>query len=151
VAEEAEGQDTGAEAVAGGADPAAVAFARAIDGQKSIPMAYSYWGQALMERGDLDGAIAKFALANQRGPHFADPMEMWGEALMVKTQSHLAPVKFEEADKYAPNWGRLHLKWGEALGYAGKKDEARAQHQKALTLNLTAAEKAELARVSAHG
>ena len=45
-------------------------------------MAYSYWGEALMERGDLDGAIAKFTLANQKGPHFADPLEMWGEALM---------------------------------------------------------------------
>ena len=55
-------------------------FARAIDGQKSIPFAYSYWGQALLDRGDPDGAIAKFTLANQKGPKFADPLEMWGEA-----------------------------------------------------------------------
>jgi Flp pilus assembly protein TadD len=86
-----------------------------------------------------------------KGPHFADPLEGWGEALMAKNQSHLALEKFTEAEKYAPNWGRLHLKWGEALGFAGRKDEARAQYQKALTLDLTAADKAELARVSAHG
>src|ERR1035437_5354365 len=29
-------------------------FARAIDGQKSIPFAYSYWGEALLDRGDAD-------------------------------------------------------------------------------------------------
>ncbi len=63
-------------------------------------------------------------IANQKGPHFADPLEGWGEALMAKNQSHLALAKFAEAEKYAPNWGRLHLKWGEALVYAGKKDEA---------------------------
>ena len=121
-------------------------FARAVDGQKSIPFAYSTWGEALKQRGDLDGAIAKFKLANQKGPHFADPLEGWGEALMAKNQSHLALEKFAEAEKYAPNWGRLHLKWGEALYYAGKRDEAPAQVARAATLDLTPAEKAELAR-----
>jgi tetratricopeptide (TPR) repeat protein len=120
-------------------------FARAIDGQKSIPFAYSYWGQALLERSNPDAAIAKFTLASKKGPHFADPLEGWGEALMKKNRSDLALAKFAEADKYAPNWGRLHLKWGEALGYAGKKDEARAQYQAASTLDLSAADKIELA------
>jgi len=69
---------------------------------------------------------------------------------MAKNQSHLAVAKFAEANKYAPNWGRLHLKWGEALGYAGHKDEARAEYQMASTLDLTPADKAELARASAH-
>ncbi len=124
-------------------------FARAIDGQKSIPFAYSYWGQALVDRGDYDGAIAKFTIANQKGPKFADPMEMWGEALMAKNQSHLALAKFTEAEKYAPSWGRLHMKWGEALGYAGKKDEAKEQLARAAQLDLTPTDKAELARVSA--
>jgi hypothetical protein len=101
-------------------------FARAIDGQKSIPFAYYYWGEAQMDRGNAGAAIEKFKLANQKGPHFADPLEGWGEALMAKNQSHLALAKFTEAEKYAPSWGRLHLKWGEALGYAGRKDEARA-------------------------
>jgi len=125
-------------------------FARAIDGQKSIPFAYSYWGEALLARGDPDDAIAKFTIANQKGPKFADPLEMWGEALMAKNQSHLALVKFSEADKYAPNWGRLHLKWGEALDYVGKKADAQNQFALVAGLDLTAADKAELARVSAH-
>ena len=65
---------------------------------------------------------------------------------MAKNQSHLALAKFAEADKYAPNWGRLHLKWGEALAYAGSKDEAKAQFARAAGLELSPADKAELAR-----
>lgn len=120
-------------------------FARAIDGQKSIPFAYSYWGQVLLERSNPDAAIAKFTLASKKGPHFADPLEGWGEALMKKNRSDLALARFDEAEKYAPNWGRLHLKWGEALAYAGKKDEARARYEKASTLDLNAADRTELA------
>ena len=125
-------------------------FARVEKTEQSVPFADTSWGEALLERGNLDGAIAKFTLANQKGPHFADPLEGWGEALMKKNQSHLALAKFAEADKYAPNWGRLHLKWGEALGYAGKKDEAQKQYALAAGLDLSNDDRAELARVSGH-
>ena len=121
-------------------------FARAVHDAPSIPMAYSEWGQALLKRGQPDAAIAQLKLANQKGPHFADPLEMWGETLMAKNQSHLALAKFEEADKHAPNWGRLHLKWGEALIYAGKSADAKKQFARAATLGLTPSEKSELAR-----
>ena len=120
-------------------------FARAVDEAPSIPFAFTDWGMSLLARGQPDAAIEKFILANRRGPHFADPLEGWGEALMAKNQSHLALKKFAEAEKYAPNWGRLHVKWGEALGYAGRKDEARAQFDRAGLLDLSAAERAELA------
>ena len=125
-------------------------FARSVNDAPSIPFAYSYWGQALLDRGDPDGAIAKFTRANQKAPKFADPLEMWGEALMKKNRSDLALAKFEEAEKYAPNWGRLHLKWGEALGFAGRKDEAQKQFAQAATLDLSNSDQAELAKVS-HG
>jgi tetratricopeptide (TPR) repeat protein len=121
-------------------------FARAANFAPSIPFAATDWGRSLLTRGKPDGAIEKFKLANQKGPHFADPLEMWGEALMVKNQSHLALARFEEAEKYAPNWGRLHLKWGEALVYAGKKDEAKVQFARAAALDLTPSEKSDLAR-----
>jgi tetratricopeptide (TPR) repeat protein len=120
---------------------------RAVSSASSIPFAYSSWGLALLAGGKPDQAIEKFKLANQKGPHFADPLEGWGEALMAKNQSHLALVKFAEAEKYAPNWGRLHLKWGEALVYSGKRDEAKAQFARASMLDLTPSEKAELARM----
>jgi tetratricopeptide (TPR) repeat protein len=122
-------------------------FARATAIAPSLPYAESEWGRALLDRGKPDEAIEKFKLANQKGPHFADPLEGWGEALMAKNQSHLALAKFAEADKYAPNWGRLHLKWGEALVYAGKRDDAGKQFARAAQLDLAPSEKAELARM----
>jgi tetratricopeptide (TPR) repeat protein len=104
----------------------------------------------LLRKGDLEGAIAKFSIANRKGPHFADPLEMWGEALIAKNRSDFALAKFEEAGKYAPNWGRLHLKWGEALLWSGKRDEAKKKFARAAALDLTPSEKSELAKVS-HG
>ena len=121
-------------------------FTRAVADAPSIPFAEYEWGRVMLTRGQTDAAMAEFKLANQKGPHFADPLEGWGEALMAKNQSHLALAKFAEAEKYAPNWGRLHLKWGEALVYAGKKDEAKAQFTRAVQLDLTPAEKSELAQ-----
>ena len=121
-------------------------FARARAAAPSIPFADSDWGAMLMRKGDLDGAIAKFATANQKGPHFADPLEMWGEALMLKNRSDLALAKFEEAAKYGPNWGRLHLKWGEALTYVGRKDAARAQFGTAMRLDHSDSDKRDLVK-----
>jgi len=123
-------------------------FAQAVAFAPSIPFAYHEWGQALLKRGQPDAAIEKFKLSNQKGPHFADPLEGWGEALMAKNQSHLALAKFAEAEKYAPNWGRLHLKWGEALAYSGNKAEAQKQFARAAALDLTPSEKSELARMN---
>ncbi len=119
-------------------------FARATRDAPSIPFAYNDWGAMLMAKGDLDGAIAKFKLANEKGPQFADPLEMWGEALILKNHSDLALAKFAEADKYAPHWGRLHLKWGEALAYLGKTSDAKAQFAIAAGLDLPPADRTTL-------
>jgi tetratricopeptide (TPR) repeat protein len=121
-------------------------FTRAANDAPSTPFPFTDWGQMLLDKGEYDAAIAQFIIANRKGPRFADPLEMWGEALMAKNQSHLALAKFAEAEKCAPNWGRLHLKWGEALYYAGDRDEAKAQFARAAQLDLTPAEKSELAR-----
>jgi tetratricopeptide (TPR) repeat protein len=127
-------------------------FARAVAWQPSIPFAYAQWGAVLLARGMPDEAVAKFVLANQKGPHFADPPEMWGEALIRENRSDLALAKFAEADKYAPNWGRLHLKWGEALLWSGDKTGAQKQFAIASGLDLSGAERVELAKwESAHG
>jgi tetratricopeptide (TPR) repeat protein len=126
-------------------------FARAVAWQPSIPFAYAQWGAVLLARGKPDGAIAKFALANQKGPHFADPLELWGDALIAKNRSDLALAKFGEAAKYAPAWGRLRLKWGEALFYSGDKSGAQKQFVIAAHLDLTPSDKSELQKMKAHG
>ena len=123
-------------------------FARSEKQAPSIPLTDLWWGQALLARGQPDAAIEKFKRAGTLAPKFADPLEGWGEALMAENRSDLALDKFAQAANRAPNWGRLHLKWGEALVYAGKKDEAQKQFAIAATLDLTVADKAELARVT---
>jgi tetratricopeptide (TPR) repeat protein len=125
-------------------------FDRATAAGPSLPFAFEAQGRALLGRGQPDAAIARFTIANQKSPHFADPLEGWGEALMAKNRSDLALAKFADADTYAPNWGRLHLKWGEALAYAGKPADAKQQFARAAGLDLTQAEKSELAGMS-HG
>lgn len=125
-------------------------FERATRAAPSPPFAWAEWGNALLHEGDLDGAIAKFAIAHSKGPHYADALVWWGEALIRKNRSDLATAKFEEAARYAPNWGRLHLKWGEALSTLGRKDEAARQFAIAATLDLSPAERVELARTT-HG
>ena len=116
----------------------------------SMPQADTAWGAMLLDKGDLGGAIAKFASAHLKGPHSADPLELWGEALIAKNRSDLAVTKFEEAARYAPNWGRLHLKWGEALWWLSHKDDARKQFAIAAGLLLMPVERAQLTGVS-HG
>jgi tetratricopeptide (TPR) repeat protein len=116
----------------------------------SIPLGWSQWGEMLLRSGNFSGAIAKFDLAHQKGPHFADPLELWGETLIAQNRSDLALAKFDEAARYAPNWGRLHLKWGEALLWSGDKDGARKQFAIAAGLFLAPAERAALAHLTAH-
>jgi tetratricopeptide (TPR) repeat protein len=120
-------------------------YRRAVAAAPSIPLIHSDWGQMLLARGDTEGAIAKFRIANSKSPRYADPLVYWGEALMRQDRSDLALAKFAEAARTAPNWGRLHLKWGRALHYTGRNEEAQKQFAIATGLYLTAAEKAELA------
>jgi len=129
---------------------AAFWYAQAMDDAPSLPFAALDLGAMLLSHNDRNGAIAKFHLANARGPHFADPLELWGETLMQENRSDLALAKFEEAARYAPNWGRLHLKWGEALRFVGRKDDAKKQFALASSLDLTTDEEAELGKVLSH-
>ena len=62
---------------------------------------------ALAKHGDLAGAEAKLKDANQRGPHWADPLKAWGDVLGMRGQANGALAKYDEALKYAPNWKEL--------------------------------------------
>ena len=115
----------------------------------SVPYADKAWGEMLMAKGDLAGAMARLEIANKKGPHFADPLEMWGEALIATNRSDLALTKFEEAARNAPNWGRLHLKWGEALLWLGRRDDAKKQFSIAAGLFLTPSEQSQLGGMTA--
>jgi tetratricopeptide (TPR) repeat protein len=119
-------------------------YAEAARQGPSLPNAQSEWGRALMDRGDLDGSVAKFSEAHRISPHFADPIAFWAEALMAKGDYVGAIAKFTEADKYAPRWGRNHLHWGEALMLSGRYAEARAQYKAANGMDLSKPDRAAL-------
>jgi tetratricopeptide (TPR) repeat protein len=60
-----------------------------------------------LAKGDINGAIEKFAGAHLHGPHFADPLKGWGDALARQGQWSSALAKYDEALEYAPNWKEL--------------------------------------------
>ena len=119
-------------------------FATLERSEPEVPIADAEWGEAMLERGDLEGAIAKVKQAHRKGPRFADPLETWGEALLTRRDYAGAASKFAEADKDAPRWGRNHLVWGEALMLSGRYAEARAQYELAKGLDLSGPDSAAL-------
>lgn len=58
-------------------------------------------------KGDLPGAITKYGDANQRSPHWADPLKGWGDVLAKQGNAKQALAKYEDAIRYAPNWVAL--------------------------------------------
>lgn len=121
-------------------------YRRAIAAAPSVPVVYGDFGQSLLDKGDIDGAIAQFEAAMKRGPNQHDVLELYGEALIARNRSDLALDKFRAALPLAPKWGRLHLKYAQALLYTGHKDAAKAEFALAATLDLTPAERAQLPR-----
>jgi tetratricopeptide (TPR) repeat protein len=83
------------------------AYAQAVALAPDLPAGYYSWGLALARHGDLAGAIAKLQAANQRGPHWADPLKAWGDVLAKRGHWSDAVAKYDEALNYAPNWAAL--------------------------------------------
>jgi tetratricopeptide (TPR) repeat protein len=72
-----------------------------------VPAAYYSWGVALAKHGDPASAEAMLKDANQRGPHWADPLKAWGDVLAKRGNTKDALAKYDETLEYAPNWTEL--------------------------------------------
>jgi len=83
------------------------AYAEAVVLSPDLPAGYYSWGVAVAKHGDLAGSEAKLRDANQRGPHWADPLKAWGDVLVKQGKTQDALAKYDEALKYAPNWKQL--------------------------------------------
>ncbi len=83
------------------------AYAQSVALAPDLPAGYYSWGIALARHGDLAGAITKLEAANQRGPHWADPLKAWGDVLVKQGHWSDALAKYDEALKYAPHWAEL--------------------------------------------
>jgi tetratricopeptide (TPR) repeat protein len=106
-------------------------YAAAVAMAPSLPMAYDSWGLALMRHHDYAGAIVKFDQANQRGPHWCDPLKHWGDALAAQGNYTDAVQKYAKAAQYTPHWGALELRWGQALDKLDQHQEALAHYRAA--------------------
>lgn len=124
-------------------------FAEAIRQAPSLPFAHEARGQARLARGDLTGAVADFREASRRGPRWADPLKGWGDALARQGDAAGAVRKYRAAAERAPRWGALHLAWGRALAAQGQGDAAREKYRQAARLDLSAADRAAVARLLA--
>lgn len=124
-------------------------FTEAIRQAPSLPFAHAERGQALLGRGDLDGAVAMFREANRRGPRWADPLKFWGDALAAGGDPRGAVRKYRAAAAFAPRWGALHLAWGKALAAEGQAERARSKYREAARMDLSAVDRAEVARLLA--
>jgi len=82
-------------------------YAEAVALAPDLPAGYYSWGVALAKHGDFAGAAAKLSAANQRGPHWADPIKVWGDVLAKQGKAEDALAKYDQALKYAPNWKQL--------------------------------------------
>ena len=82
-------------------------YAKSVQLAPDLPAGYYSWGVSLAKHEDLVGAITKLKDANQRGPHWADPLKAWGDVLVKQGKVKVALEKYDEALKYAPNWKEL--------------------------------------------
>ncbi|MGA9854317.1 MAG: tetratricopeptide repeat protein [Gammaproteobacteria bacterium] len=123
-------------------------YAAAVALAPSLPQAYESWGLALMRHQDYQSAIEKFKAANQRSPHWCDPLKYWGDALAAQGNYKEAVQKYAEAGQYTPHWGALELYWGQALDKLGRHTEALSHYQSAQgSEDLTATEQVTLAKL----
>lgn len=93
----------------GRGDPAGAqkAYADAVALAPDLPAAYYSWGVALLRHGNLAAAEEKLKAANERGPHWADPLKAWGDVLAKQGNISGAQAKYDEALRYAPKWKQL--------------------------------------------
>jgi tetratricopeptide (TPR) repeat protein len=112
-------------------------YAAAVALAPSMPAGYFSWGDALMRHHDYKGAAAKFAQANAKGPHWADPLKRWGDALAAMGDYSGAVAKYRDAEPDAPHWGSLQIAWGHALDRLGRHDEAVTKYRAALGMDIT--------------
>ncbi len=124
-------------------------FAELVRRTPSLPRGYCAWGEAKLARGDLDGAIVQFREANRTGPNWADPLKFHGDALARKGDHRGAIGKYRAAARLAPRWGALHLAWGRALAAQGQAAAAREKYRQAAALDLSADDRAAVARLLA--
>ena len=80
------------------------------DGLRLAPdqmLIYLHRGLFELSSGDTLAALADFAAASARAPHYADPLKAWGDTLARVGRWREALAKYDAAIAYAPAWREL--------------------------------------------
>jgi tetratricopeptide (TPR) repeat protein len=92
-------------------------------------------GDALLQKGKRDEAIAHFQKALQIKPNYPEALNDLGGALLQKGRVDEAIAHFQRALQINPDYAVAHNNLGYALLQKGRVDEAIAHFQKALQIN----------------
>jgi type IV pilus biogenesis/stability protein PilW len=87
---------------------------------------------ALLQKGDVDGAIAHLQKALAIQPDYGEAHNNLGSALFQKGRVDEAILQFQKALAIQPDYTEAHNNLGNALFQKGRVDEAILQFQKAL-------------------
>ncbi len=98
-------------------------------------VAQNNFGDALLQRGDVDEAMAHFQKALQLNPDYPEARNNLGNALLRKGAVNEAIVQLQKALQLKPHYAKAHGNLGNALLQAGRVDEAVIQFQTALQIN----------------
>jgi len=107
----------------------------AIAKNPSCWVGYNNLGAALLNRGQLGAAMARFQKAIEINPNYAGAYNNLGNALLQKGQVDEAIQQFRNALKLSPNFAQAYYNLGNALLQKGQVVEAIQQYQIALKIN----------------
>ena len=98
-------------------------------------VAHLILGNALLQKGQMDGAMGHFQRALQANPGGAEVETDFGSALLLKGKVDEAIPHLQSALQKSPDFVGAHCNLGYALELKGRGAEAMAQYQEALRLN----------------
>jgi tetratricopeptide (TPR) repeat protein len=91
-------------------------------------------GDAFMDAGELDAAIADFRQSFALAPQYAEAHNMLGKVLLKKGMLEAAIAEYREALRLKTGYAMFHYNLGDALHDNGQLDAAIAEHREALRL-----------------
>ncbi len=97
-------------------------------------LAYTNQGNLLMDRGDVDAAIASYQQALTYDPDYAYAHNDLATALLAKGRTEEAILNLQRALELQPDYPEANCNLGNALLAKGRVDAAIAQYEKALAL-----------------
>ena len=123
-------------------DEAVVEFQRALDAnpdENTRALAIYNQGNALLDLGRYDKALANFQQTAQLAPAAATPHYNMGMAYLGLKQPDQAVAEFKEAIRLKPGYADAHYNLGVLYHQRGRDNEARAEQQQLTKLNPTLA------------